>query len=70
MNLIEVESSMICAVGYDTKEKQLKVHFNSGKRYIYEDVPEETYKNLLESESKGRFMRNEIIGVYPDCPIN
>ncbi|MEW6214855.1 MAG: KTSC domain-containing protein [Nitrospirota bacterium] len=67
--LIPVESSMIQAVGYNPKTRILEVVFNSGRTYRYEDVPLEVYKELMAADSKGRYMRSEIIGVYPDYPV-
>lgn len=64
MKLTTVESSMIHAVGYDRKTRTLEVVFNSGKTYRYYDVPPKEYKGLMEAESKGRYMRAHIIGVY------
>jgi hypothetical protein len=66
MKLIEVESSMIQAVGYDPESKELEVLFDSGKTYRYTGVPQEEYEGLLKAESKGRYMRGYIIDVYPD----
>lgn len=62
--LIEVESSMICAVRYDEENRLLEVHFNTGRIYCYEDVPPDVYQGLLDAESKGRYMRAYIIDVY------
>ena len=69
-NLTIVESSMIHAVGYDAKTRVLEVVFNSGRTYCYEDVPPRVYKELLAAESKGRYMRDAIIDVYPDYPLS
>ncbi|WP_198016749.1 KTSC domain-containing protein [Rubidibacter lacunae] len=57
---------MIRAVGYNQKTATLKVVFTSGKTYTYEEVPKEVYDALLASESKGRFMRDRIIGEYAE----
>ena len=65
MKLITVESSMIHAVGYDAETQTLEVVFNSGGIYHYEDVPPEEYEGLMDAESKGRYMRANIIDVYP-----
>jgi KTSC domain len=65
MKLTTVESSMIHAIGYDSKKRMLEVVFNSGRTYCYEGVPPKIYKELMAAESKGRYMRNEIIDVYP-----
>ena len=68
--LISVESSMIQAVGYDTKARILEVVFNSGQTYCYEGVPSKVYKGLLAADSKGRYMRAEIIDAYPDYRVS
>ena len=65
MKLTTVESSMIHAVGYDRKTRTLEVIFNSGQTYVYEEVPPKVYKELMEAESKGRYMRDAIIDCYP-----
>ena len=68
--LMPVESSMIQAVGYDPKTRTLEVVFNSGRTYCYEDVPPKVYKELMAADSKGRYMRAEIIDMYPTYPIS
>jgi hypothetical protein len=65
MKLIEIESSMIQAVGYDEKLKELEVVFNSGNVYRYTKVPKKEYEGLLKADSKGQYMRANIIDVYP-----
>ncbi|ASC69462.1 hypothetical protein XM38_003890 [Halomicronema hongdechloris C2206] len=65
MELQFVESSMIQAFGYDEDNETLLVIFNSGKTYQYSEVPKETYEGLLESDSKGSYMRSFVIDCYP-----
>jgi len=65
MQLIQVESSMIYAVGYDEESQTMEVVFNSGGVYRYFDVPKDIYEGLLAAESKGRYMRANVIDVYP-----
>ncbi len=69
MQLITVESSMLYAVGYDSKNRTLEVVFNSGGVYRYHDVPPEEYKELMAAESKGRYIHECIIDVYPYAQI-
>lgn len=69
MQLTTVESSMIHAVGYDEASSELEVVFNSGQVYRYVDVPRAEYEGLLASESKGRYMRARIIGLYADYKV-
>ena len=68
--LVPVESSMIQAVGYDPKTHILEVVFNSAQTYCYEDVPPEIHQELMAADSKGRYMRAAIIGVYSDYPVS
>lgn len=70
MEMVDVESSMISAVGYDAASEELEVVFNSGKTYRYTGVPQEVYDGLLAAESKGQYMRASVIGVYPDHQVS
>lgn len=70
MKLTPVESSMIHAVGYDSKTRTLEVVFNSGKTYLYYDVPPKVYKGLMAAESKGQYMRAFIIDEYEWAPLS
>jgi len=65
MKLVNVESSMIGAVGYEPETQELEVAFNNGRVYRYSEVPQEEYEELLSCESKGQYMRANIIDVYP-----
>lgn len=64
MKMIDVDSSMIAAAGYDEKIQTLQVQFNSGNCYEYYEVEPEVFQELLEAESKGRYMRANIIDCY------
>lgn len=64
MQLHDVDSSMMNAIGYDEASQTLVIVFNSGKTYEYSDVPADVFQGLLKSESKGRFFRNEIDECY------
>ncbi len=64
MEYTKIDSSMIDLVGYDADSETLEVRFvNSGHTYEYEDVPKGIYKNLMNSSSKGSYMR-EIIDMF------
>jgi hypothetical protein len=65
MRLDPVESSMIAAVGYDPDLKALVVLYNSGKAYQYLEVPPETFQELQNATSKGRFMLDHVIDNFP-----
>ena len=65
MNLVKVDSSMIYAVGYDEEAQILEVVFKRTGVYRYRDVPKKVYEGLLKSDSKGSYMRDMIIDMYP-----
>ena len=51
-----VDSTSLAKVGYDADYSVLKVQFkNSGEYYIYYDVPQSTYTELLRAESIGSY---------------
>lgn len=57
----EVKSSNIISVGHDGTN--LYVNYKSGT-YKYENVDKSVYESLISSESKGRFMNENIKGKY------
>jgi KTSC domain-containing protein len=65
MELINVDSSMIYAVGYDEQQQVLEVVFKRTGVYRYHNVPKEVYQQLLDADSKGSYMRDLIIDMYP-----
>ena len=60
-----VTSSAISKLGYDLKEKKLKVVFNHGREYEYEGVSEDTFKKFLKAPSIGKFYNQHIKGLLP-----
>lgn len=62
---IPLDSSMIEAAAYDAKSKTLYLQFvNTGYVYAYDDVPKDTFEELVEADSVGRFVRSEILEFY------
>ena len=57
----EVKSSNIISIGHDGTN--LYVNYKSGT-YRYDNVDRSVYESLLTSESKGRFMNENIKGKY------
>jgi hypothetical protein len=68
--LTKVNSSMVYAIGYTNSAKELKVVFNTGKIWIYQDVPKKIYQDLLNASSIGSFMINNIIDCYREERIH
>lgn len=55
-----VHSSSIKEVGYTASTKQLRVMFNRGSIYVYDDVPEHVYEEMMDSKSIGSFLNRNI----------
>jgi hypothetical protein len=66
--LIEVESSVLMAVGYEQISETLRVVFISGSEYRYTGVPIQVYRNLCNAESIGREFNRTIRNQY-DCTV-
>ncbi len=69
LEMIPVESSNVAAIGYspgpDGKPGNLYVDFKHGRdRYVYGDVPAETFEAFLKAPSAGEFMAKVIKGTY------
>ena len=58
------QSSNVAGFGYDETSNTLTVEFNSGSRYNYYDVPKHIYEGMKSADSKGKYLNNEIKGVY------
>ena len=53
-------STVIRSFGYDAPSRRLRIVFQSGRRYTYEEVPPETFEALKSSSSKGEFFNAHI----------
>lgn len=62
MNEIQVDSSNVSTVAYE--DGYLFVRFKGGTHYKYKDVPQGVFNNLLQAESKGKFLNAEIKGKF------
>ena len=61
-----VQSSAIEQVSYDSDAHTLIATFrDSGRTYVYADVPEEVYDSLLFSESLGAYFNTHIRDRFP-----
>jgi len=64
MQMIQVSSSAIKAVGYDSDSNRLFIEFNQGKNYAFCRVPESIYKSLMSASSKGSYYDEHIKDKY------
>lgn len=58
------QSSNVAGFCYDESSQTLTIEFNSGSRYNYYDVPQHVYDGMKSADSKGKYLNNEIKGVY------
>jgi uncharacterized small protein (DUF1192 family) len=61
---IKVASSNVESIGYDKERKELYVEYANGWIYSYAGVPGLVYEKLMESNSKGRFLANNVKSVF------
>jgi hypothetical protein len=57
-------SSVVRSYDYYPASRQLAVVFQSGRRYVYEDVPTEVFESMKRAFSKGEFLNNHIRDQY------
>jgi hypothetical protein len=57
-------SSVIRSFAYDAARRELRIVFQSGLSYVYEDVPKSTYDAMKASFSKGEFFNRHIRGHF------
>ena len=62
---IEVVSSQMKMVEYDTETNTLIITFTKGARYEYKDVPNKVFLELIEADSIGSYFIKEIKTKYP-----
>jgi len=60
MKRIPVTSSNIASVGYDSAKMILEIEFYGGGIYQYYNVPESTFRDMLNSSCKGQYFDEKI----------
>lgn len=68
--MLPVESTMANAVGYDPDRHRLQIEFKNGSVYQFEGVDEDTWEEIKETDSPGRFFNREIKGNYPSRRVD
>ncbi len=64
MEMFNVDSSNVEAVGYDEDSATLQVTFNNSISYQYFDVPEHLFHELRDAGSVGQYLHQHIKGTY------
>ena len=57
-------STVIHFLNYEPARRELTIVFQTGRRYTYVDVPQETYAAMKASFSKGEYFNREIRGRF------
>jgi lysyl-tRNA synthetase class 2 len=57
-------STVIRSFHYEVARRELRVEFQSGRIYLYRDVPAETFEAMRKSFSKGEFFNMHIRGQF------
>lgn len=65
MERTPVISSNIQAIGYDSDSQTLEVEFNHGSVYQYTGVPQGEHEEMMNADSKGKYLNANIKGRYP-----
>ncbi len=60
MERVQVDSTDLATVGYETETSTLEVEFRKGGIYQYFGVPQEVYEGLMSAGSKGQFFNQHI----------
>ncbi len=65
VEMIQVSSSNISAVGYDAENEIVHVQFLNGSEYIYKGVPHHEFDGLLNAPSIGSYLNRNYKNYYP-----
>ena len=69
MSAVPLNSTVLQAAAYQNRSCRLELKFRSGAVYHYFDVPEWRYQQLLQAESKGRYLNQHIRNHYAFAKI-
>lgn len=65
VEMIQVSSSNISAVGYDAENEIVHVQFLNSSEYIYKGVPQHEFDGLLNAPSIGSYLNRNYKNYYP-----
>lgn len=65
VELKPIASSNLVAIGFNVSTKDLWVLFKNNLLYQYKDINIKLYEELLKADSKGSYLRNNIISKNP-----
>lgn len=70
VEMIQVSSSNILAVGYEVENQIVHVQFLNGSIYIYKGVPQHEFEGLLNAPSVGSYLHRNYKNIYAYERIN
>ena len=65
VEMIQVNSSNVAAVGYDYENQIVHVRFLNNTEYIYKGVPQHEFEALRDAPSVGRYFNSNYRDFYP-----
>ena len=57
-------STLVRSHSYNSEARELTITFVAGRRYVYDDVPQELYDRFRAAFSRGTFFNREIRNRY------
>ena len=69
LELINVGTTTIESIGYETNSKRLHVNFVSTEKYIYQGVPKLVHTRLMRAHSIDTYFEEEIRDKYRHTEI-
>jgi hypothetical protein len=62
--MVSVSSEAIASINYDTESGTMSVGFTDGTLYVYSDVPESVYVDLITASSIGAYFNKNVRNEY------
>ncbi|WP_235656452.1 KTSC domain-containing protein, partial [Fischerella thermalis] len=62
--MLPMNSSMANAIGYDSDRNILQIEFHNGAVYQYSDIDQDTWQDLHQADSIGKFFNENVRGKY------
>ena len=69
VEMIDVDTELIKAIGYEEAGKRLHINFISTEKYIYQGVPKIIHARLMRAHSKDIYLDEEIKNKYRHTEI-
>lgn len=64
MKMVNAESTLIAAYGYDAEKQEMDIDFHNGGVYRYFGVTQEAFTAFVQAPSKGKHFLRFIKGAY------